>query len=118
MLGMRFRPRFSLRTLLIAVAVVAVLIWIPVKRATEQHQAINAILRLGGSVMYDFESVRAKEPSAPAWLRRAIGEDYFRSVDEVNFNGLPFTVEEVALLKLLPSLKRLKVSSGANVSDK
>src|SRR5262245_14191953 len=102
---MRFRPRFSLRTLLIAVAVIAVLVWILVKRATHQHNAVKAILRLGGSVYYDFQMTGAKEPSAPEWLRRTIGEDYFRSAYSVNLDGLPLTDDQWALLGLLPALK-------------
>jgi hypothetical protein len=116
MSGMRLRPRFSLRTLLIIVAVVAVLISIPVRRATEQRHAVNEILRLGGSVTYDFESTAAKEPSAPAWLRRTIGEDYFRSVDSVNLNGMPLADDQWALLTLLPTLEGLNLAH-ANVSD-
>ena len=110
--------RFRLRSLLIAVAVIAVLIWIPVKRATEQRDAVNAILRLGGIVRYDFESAGSTEPSAPVWLRRLIGEDYFRRVDSVNLNDLPVTDDELALLRLLPALEKVEIRSCAKVSDK
>ena len=59
---------FSLRTLLIATAVIAVLLWIPIRRATRQRwQAIGEILRNGGNVRYDFQE------SAPPSLRRSCG---------------------------------------------
>src|SRR5215831_14436813 len=59
----------------------------------------------------------AKEPSAPVWLRRTIGEDYFRSVISVNLNGLPLTDDQWALLRRLPALKGLNLARCANVSD-
>src|SRR5215471_6511645 len=109
--------RFSLRTLLAGVAIVAVLIWIPVRRAREQRQAVDEILRRGGTVRFDFEKTGATEPAGPAWLRRLLGDDYFRTVDEVFLDGLAVTDDDLKILGGLPSLERVFLRNCSKIDD-
>lgn len=50
----RFRPRFSLRTLLLIFTVFAVWLGLIVSRAKKQKVAVDTITKLGGSVYYDY----------------------------------------------------------------
>src|SRR5262245_48745990 len=79
--------RFSLRGVLVAIAVIAVLLWIPIQRARNQKRAVEAIQRLGGSVEYDYRAQDLKEPPGPVWLRRLLGDDFFQSVYMIEFDG-------------------------------
>ena len=81
--------QFSLRTLLLAVLVVAVWLGWYCDRARRQKQSVTAISRLGGWVYYDYELVNDKyDPQAaswvPGWLRSQLGVDFFHNVVEVN----------------------------------
>jgi internalin A len=84
--------QFSLRTLMAVVLLVAfcMAIWIvPIKnRAERQKAVVAAIIKSGGSVIYDYQlnqhanpptSVKP-EPTAPAWLRGLLGDDFFTNV--------------------------------------
>jgi hypothetical protein len=97
--------RISLRTLIIAILLLAVWLGYQVHRARDQLRAIEAIRAAGGWVRYADEFAmgpvnvprgnRIWEPSwgtltpgsgprAPAWLRRAIGDEYFREIAHVS----------------------------------
>ena len=85
----RRRYQFSLRTLLVFVLLVSVgLSWLGVKmnQARKQREAVEAIVKAGGVVDYDYEmdeygrATEATEPAAPAWLRKVFGDDLFREV--------------------------------------
>jgi hypothetical protein len=93
------RPRrcwiqFSVRTAVIGVAAAAVFLGLEVNSARKQATAVAAVKAYGGFVHYDYEYVNGtyvpgRQPRAPDWLRHAIGDDYFRTVVEVNliFDG-------------------------------
>jgi Leucine-rich repeat (LRR) protein len=58
--------------------------WIT-NKARGQSRAVEAIQECGGIVHYDFEAVKGnalpgREPSAPRWLRRLVGDAYFQDV--------------------------------------
>ena len=81
--------RFSLRTLLLVVAGVAIWLGIEVKEARRQQAAIMAIRDLGGWTHYDYEMQNGKtvpnaRPWLPEWMLRGILRDFFHSVVEVN----------------------------------
>jgi len=90
--------QYSLRTLLIVVTLAGCGFgWLGVKmrEAREQRAAVDAIKKLGGYVVYDYESdsrgvrVPNATPPGPAWLRSILGDDCFRTVTEVNLNTDP-----------------------------
>jgi hypothetical protein len=101
--------QYSLRTLLIFVTLFAVACsWFTVKmqHAKRQREAVEAIMQLGGLVLYDYETFQYKdsvhisgspiivnEPSTPLWLRNLLGRDFFYNVITVlvySENGLDY----------------------------
>jgi hypothetical protein len=84
----RFGLRISVRGLIVLVLVVGVwLDWI-VHRAKVQREAVAAIERAGGDVMYDWQwqynAPARGRPWAPRWLVDRVGIDYFGHVTLVN----------------------------------
>src|SRR5947209_5675764 len=81
--------QFSLRTLLILVAVLSALsgwVGLQIRRAERQRAIVASIQKAGGSVRYDFETdptgqsaVPGAQPTGP-WYRKVIGDDYFASI--------------------------------------
>jgi Leucine Rich Repeat (LRR) protein len=81
--------KFSVRSLMLIVLVVAVLLAWQVNRARQQRRAVDAIKAYGGFVSYDWQYVNGtftsgRSPWAPIWLRRAIGDEFFQEVVGVN----------------------------------
>jgi internalin A len=112
------RPRrrwlqFSLRTLFIATALFALWLGFKVHRVRQQKAAVAALEASdsGNSVCYDYQFDRSGKmipnasPPGPAWFRRLVGEDYFRSVRWVRL-GQP-TDEDLAQLGHFPRLQEL-----------
>src|SRR6478752_1724301 len=101
--------RFSLRTLLLIITALCVWLGMQVNAARRQKEVVDAIVKAGGRVGYDYEvtpsfilSTSATQrrllahsmapkydinpnatPSSPAWLRDRIGADYFHNVISV-----------------------------------
>ncbi|MEX2560040.1 MAG: hypothetical protein WD403_09000 [Pirellulales bacterium] len=83
--------------------------------ARRQRQAVEAVTALGGKVAYAFEpnlDPRAKplpiaKPAAPAWLRRALGDDYFSDVTAVFFINTDISDAEVETIAQLTQLRTL-----------
>jgi hypothetical protein len=95
----RRRRRFtlSLRVVMLVVLILGGLMGWRARRASIQRRSVAAVEWLGGSVSYDWQYPRnaylskpALGPSVPAWLRRAIGDEYFQEVAQVN---LPAQIE-------------------------
>jgi len=112
--------QYSLRTLFVLVAIVGVIIMATVVMpAVRQRRAVEKIEELGGNVHYDYE-LRPdgtydpdEHATAPAWLRRAIGEDYFANV--VGVDLLQKGDEGDAAMEVVssfPKLRRLLVSTA------
>ena len=109
--------RFSLRTLLVLMTVLCVWIGIQVNSARRQREAVAAILKAGGTVAFDYQVVRQplpttpgshwlssdtkNSPPGPAWLRRQIGDDYFRTVAFVYFHMPNRTIDKTVLDQLV-----------------
>ena len=80
--------RFSLRTLLVVMTVLCVWLGWKVNAARRQKEAVDAILKAGGTAIYDFQEVVPKsrptdiafDPNAvpwePHWLDTLIGRDF------------------------------------------
>src|SRR5204863_3831428 len=102
--------RFSLRMLLLIVTVLCVWLGFKVNAARQQHEAIESIRRVQGSVTFDHEwspipgfpgrySVdRGAVPPAPAWLRNLMGDELFRVVRSVEFSGLTISESDFSAL--------------------
>jgi hypothetical protein len=85
--------QFSLRTLLVVVALIAVgCFWFGVKMrdAAKQKTAVEGILKDGGWVEYSYEvdatgnAIAGAEPPVPAWMRKLFGDDFFWNVVGAN----------------------------------
>ena len=79
--------------------------WI-VRGARIQREAVAAVRRTGGSVLYDWQirgdhGAVGGEPGAPAWLVELIGVEYFGDITEVRLgvSGTDTALEPVAQLE-------------------
>jgi len=122
--------RFSLRTALVTVALLSVWLGVKVQEARRQQSAVAAMLKLGVWIDYDYEYdpqnanpghyVPNATPSGPAWLRRMLGDDFFRSVYTVSFpqsfDANPVTDADLQRLEGFARLNTL-VLHGTRVTD-
>jgi hypothetical protein len=79
--------QFSLRTLLIFTAIVALACgWLATKieEKRREREAVEAIIKLGGDVTYDYQYTYSREPSGPIWLTNLLGESFFDDVVDVD----------------------------------
>ena len=105
--------QFSLRSLLIFTAIVAVCCgWMGrrIEQKRNEREAVEAISKLGGEVMYDSGAA----PPGPNWLRRLLGEHFFSKVDQVTLHHV--TDEELTCLDELPDLVSVDLE-GASITD-
>lgn len=108
--ALRVPLQFSVRSLFVLVVAVAVQCsWLGVemKKAREQRQSVEAIVRDGGWAFYDFRFdeqfnlVANAKPPESSWLRHLLGDDFFCDVLDVQ-------VMSNATAQHLESLDRLK----------
>jgi len=108
--------QFSLRTLLVFMLVCgAGLGWLAMKmqRARKQREAVEVVLKAGGTVFYDYQLdetgawIRGAQPTAPVWLRKSLGDDFFYEVIEVYLIDTQVTDAGLEHLKDLPNLQTL-----------
>jgi hypothetical protein len=95
----------SLRGLILLVFVIALWLGWIVHKARQQREAVAALQKFGGFVHYDWEFIDGpvkvprgnliwkpswgtltpgRQPWAPDWLRRALGDEYFQSIVHVS----------------------------------
>jgi hypothetical protein len=82
--------QFSLRTLLIFMTVVALACgWLATKieKKHSEREAVEAIIKLGGDVMYDYQYTDSRKPSTPIWLANVLGEGLFDDVRDVDLEN-------------------------------
>ncbi len=109
--------RFSLRTLLVVMTVLCVWLGFKVNAARRQKEAVDAILKAGGFVNYDYELAPVKSgkqddfpiyvsasPPAPEWMRKYLGDEYFQDVIGVRFANRTISESDLAQLAKLPEL--------------
>ncbi len=133
----RWRFQFSIRWLLIMVVVVAVpCSWLAVemKAAKEQHDAVEAIMKLGATVRYDWQTdvdhyynlLPKAQPPEPPWLRSLLGNDLCWSVTRVIWGGpefrsptTPRSITDAGLenLRGLKQLQHLSFWGNSELSD-
>lgn len=116
------RFRFRLRNLMIAIGILCgILGWI-INRARVQRDAVAAIERAGGKVMYDREwswkwnrPVPTGKPRWPDWLVKRVGIDYLSNVTYVDlrYRGSDEILARVGQLHRLEYL----TLAGSRVTD-
>jgi hypothetical protein len=109
--------QYSLQSLLLLTLAVSLgMSWVAVrmKRAREQREAVEEIVKLGGRATYDYQvqesgnSLPDAEPCGPAWLRSILGETFFARVVDAAFPP-PVTDADLAHLEGLTQLQSLYV---------
>lgn len=110
----RSRYRISLRVLLVALTCFCVFLAWKVKQAKNQKTFADYATAHGGYVSYDFQfdpkrntySEDTLNP-APDWLRRAIGSEYFQTVEYAVIRQNGDTDFDIAMLRYAPKLEGL-----------
>jgi hypothetical protein len=108
--------RYSLRTLMVFILLATVpMSWLAVKmrQARKQRQAVEAIVKLGGSLAYDTDISKAP---APKWLSRLLGDDFFSTPVRVHFPSVPVTDADLEPVEGLTQLRELFLS-GSQITD-
>jgi Leucine Rich repeat len=119
--------QFSLRSLLIATVIIAVLCgWLgsQFEQRRKQQEAVREVVKAGGDVLYDYERVEGDrhwepraEPPGPAWLRNLLGEDFFGDIEYVAFyDDATSTDAKLATIEKLISLRGVNLEES-NVTD-
>jgi len=127
--------QYRLRTLLIVVTILCVWLGIQVNRANRQRRAIGTISELRGLVFFEHEydneqslnRIPDAKPPGPIWLRKLIGEDYFRRAAVADFAygyperhrlGLPSVADDdLGCLEALPDLRYIEIGHTSGVTD-
>ncbi|MCX7424590.1 MAG: hypothetical protein NTW96_03015 [Planctomycetia bacterium] len=93
----RLRFRYTIRSLLVLTAIIALWLGHVTNRARRQREAVAALVEVGAEVRYDWQSFQNRDegPSGPRWLRELIGDEYFQDVVSVRYHGVPETVSDV-----------------------
>lgn len=113
--------QFRLRTLLIVVLLLSLpLSWFGTRlaRAGKQREAVVAIKRLGGSVVYDWEDASSSSAAKPpsSWLRTLLGDDFFDTIVRVEFWDPCVTNADLKHVDVLTELQTLVLFS-THVTD-
>jgi len=120
----QFRLRWPL-VLLVICSIPCSWFTLTLRHAKKQHAAVEAIERLGGSVVYDYEFGEGWSPDCdgrtvkqpgPAWLRKALGEDCFKTVDSVTLDRTDITDAWLQHLRELPRIALLSLNN-TSVTD-
>jgi hypothetical protein len=106
--------QFSLRSLLIITALVAIscgVLGSKIERKRREREAVKAIEMRAGYVAYDFEVAGLKEPFGPSWLRELLGENFFSEITLAQLNnvGDDEIAEYADTIKGFPKLKELRL---------
>jgi Leucine-rich repeat (LRR) protein len=86
---LRKHLRISLRSMMLLPLLFGVWLGWRVMKAREQREVVGAVKRYGGWIHYDYDFVSGKptpgrEPRAPQWLRRVLGDEFFQEVRHVS----------------------------------
>jgi hypothetical protein len=98
----RWRFQFSIRSLLvltIAAAVPSSWLEVEVRKAREQQEAVETIMKLGRFVVmaYDYQLnasgnfLRNAQVPGPSWLRKLLGDDFFRAAVHLDLENRKIT---------------------------
>ncbi len=138
--------KFSLRTLLATVTLLALAFGYVSNRAHQQRSVVESLRRQSAEIYYDDDLVPVGdeilafslgqmyyqatgrnwphynnvEPLGPAWLRQWLGDDYFHTVVAIDVNrGIPVTLTDDDLRRIsrLPCLERLCLDTADGLTD-
>lgn len=105
------RLRLTVRVMMALVAALGLVLAVWITRARAQRDAVAALGRMGGVVLYDFEFRGVESPKGPGRrpgrLGRWLGVDFAHDVTKVTFFGRPIPPEADPLLRRLPRLEAL-----------
>ncbi len=113
------RFRFTLRRLMVFVAIFAIVLGWYVHRVREQQRAVEVVSRLGGTVWYAWPGVGISPERCPIWMQRvfsAIGEDYLFPVWGVKLSKRRATDADLKQLEPLRHLSYLELK-GTDITD-
>ncbi len=124
-----FRRRFqfgigSLLVLAVAVALPCSWLAVEMKTAREQEEVVEAIEKLRGTVMYDWQSTADfaarshARPQANSWLRSLLGDHSFSTIVHVSFYNSQVTDTDLGYcLGRLPNLRSLSLVETPHLTD-
>lgn len=122
----RWWLRISLRTLLVAMTLLALGLGYLTHRARQQEWAAKVVERIGGKVTFDYQIdpetgfLPEARPPGPDWLVSRIGPHFTATVIGVDFlhDRGGFAAEgDLAALRALPHLRSLSMGSNPTLSD-
>lgn len=116
--------RFSMRSLLLLVALLAVPLAWKVNRVHHQRAVVAEVMSNGGMISYSDDPyslrlrgvVRASTPNL-SWWRSWLGDDYFVDVVGVILTGSTVGDATLARIATLPNLERLDIYSNKITDD-
>ena len=107
----RRRPRFSIRTLLLLTAIIAVACgWLGQQVASSLSQR-NALNRLNQSVGHVNVGCRPEGAGTESWMHRLCGDDFYPVVYFINLGGTTVTDSELSVFHELPDVVSIDLSS-------
>ncbi len=124
--------RFTLRTLLLAITALGIWLGLQVSAARQQKEAVDALLKVNAHITYDYQWVQnPKDPSpfnykldralpipGPHWLRKLTGDDFFRTVAQVELTYATYISEsDLAQLAKLPAVRELDFPAMICLAD-
>jgi hypothetical protein len=110
--------QFTLRGLLLLIAICSVGLGLAFHRARQQSRAVAAIQSFHGYVFYDFQGVDSDSfnqwgtSKVPGWLLDSLGVDFFHNVTLVAFDVGPVTDDVLAPLFTLRKVRYLFFDSS------
>jgi hypothetical protein len=117
----RRRFQFSILSLFVVTALMALLVARYSVPAWRQREAVAQIIDTGGEVNYDYQFAGAKSPPGPTWLRESIGDDFFQRVARVQLERNVDTEDELhtALDQVarLPTIDHLIIRSREGITE-
>ncbi|MFC1757706.1 hypothetical protein ACFL2H_02960 [Planctomycetota bacterium] len=135
--------RFSVRTLLVVIALFSIWLGSEVNRARRQRDALNVVQQLGGFVNFDYQAgeehvMVTKEspkdryvnwqgpfwvagpdikPHGPVFLHSLLGDEFFQNIENVGLSLTAASDSDLATLARIRSLQSIELQ-GTKITDK
>ena len=114
--------RFSLKSLLLLVVVIAVPLAWKVNRARNQRVVVAELQKLNARIIYDYQifngdfNSRVPMPG-PKWLTDLLGKEYFIEVYHVDADNPQVNDETIALISKLPGVVSVDLTASNGITD-